>query len=328
MPVSKNPYKRFSLIDNAIRRRDYPSLEKIQDLLREEGYPVSVSTLEKDLETMRSKFSMPIVYDRYQRGYAYSDENAYFDIPVTGEDVETIWMALDKLNMFRNASAFRNVRSSLERIMSRLEIDLDRRNVFTDKVIFYEPLPDFAGSEWLASIYDAICGCHYIYFDFHAYQSVTSHCLEPYVLKEYSGRWYVIGRENGSTVLYGLDRIRDLKTSSSIFARDKNFYDHLRNRIEMSLGMFNFKGRRHTVHIGYDNSLAEEIRNSKFTENQVILSEDAQEIVIAMEVVMDEAFLSKAVLPYGDKARIYGPSFAVSMVRRMLIRTLNNYAEE
>ena len=103
MPVSKNPYKRFSLIDNAIRRRDYPSLEKIQDLLREEGYPVSVSTLEKDLETMRSKFSMPIVYDRYQKGYAYSDENAYFDIPVTGEDVETIWMALDKLNMFRNA---------------------------------------------------------------------------------------------------------------------------------------------------------------------------------------------------------------------------------
>ena len=92
--------------------------------------------------------------------------------------------------------------------------------------------------------------------------------------------------------------------------------------------MFNFKGRRHTVHIGYDISLAEEIRAARFTENQRIISEDAQEIVIGMEVVMDEAFLSKAVLPYGDKARIYGPSFAVSMVRRMLIRTLNNYAEE
>lgn len=328
MPVSKNPYKRFSLIDNALRKRDYPSLEKIQDLLKEEGYPVSISTLEKDLETMRSKFSMPIIYDRYQRGYAYSDENAYFDIPVTGEDVETIWMALDKLNMFRNASAFRNVRSSLERVMSRLEIDLDRRDVFADKVIFYEPLPDFAGSEWLAAIYDAICGCHHIYFEFHSYQSVTSHCLEPYVLKEYSGRWYVIGRENGSPALYGLDRIRGLEAGTSIYARDKEFYDRIRYGIELSMGMFNFQARHHMVHIGYDITLADEIRSKKFTEYQKIVSEDAQEIVIAMDVVMDEAFLQKAVLPYGDKARVYGPDFAVSMVRRVLIKALNNYAEE
>ena len=212
--------------------------------------------------------------------------------------------------------------------MSRLEIDLDRRDVFADKVIFYEPLPDFAGSEWLAAIYDAICGCHHIYFEFHAYQDISGHSMEPYVLKEYSGRWYVIGRENGSTVIYGLDRIRDLKTGTSIFARDKDYYDYLRGRIEMSLGLFNFRERRHPVHIGYDISLAEEIRAAKFTEIQVILSEDAEDIVIAMEVVMDEAFLRKAVLPYGDKARVYGPAFAVSMVRRVLIKALNNYSEE
>lgn len=328
MPVSKNPYKRFSLIDNALRRRNYPSLEKIQRLLEEEGYPVSISTLEKDLETMRSKFSMPIVYDRYRRGYAYSDENAYFDIPVTGEDVETIWMALDKLNMFRNSSAFRNVRSSLERIMSRLEIDLDRREVFTDKVIFYEPLPDFAGSEWLAAIYDAICGCHYIYFEFHAYESITSHCLEPYVLKEYSGRWYVIGKENGMPALYGLDRIRDLKTGESIYARDKEFYEDTCDGIERSLGMFNFQGRSHPVRIGYDITLANEIRSRKFTEDQRIISEDAQEIVLGMNVVIDEEFIGKAVLPYGDKARIYGPRFAVNMIRRTLIKALNNYKDD
>lgn len=328
MPVSKNPYKRFSLIDNALRRRDYPSLEKIQNLLEEEGYPVSTSTIEKDLETMRSKFSMPIIYDRYQRGYAYSDENAYFDIPVTGDDVETIWMALDKLNMFRNSTAFRNVRSSLERIMSRLEIDLDRRNVFADKVIFYEPLPDFAGSAWLSAIYDAICGCRYIYFSFHAYQSTTSHCLEPYVLKEYSGRWYVIGKENRLPVIYGLDRIRDLETGTSVFARDKEFYEDIRDGIEMSLGMFNFQGRNHPVQIGYDISLAEEIRSKKFTENQKIISEDGQEIVLGMNVVIDHEFLKKAILPYGDKARIYGPAFAVNMVRRQLIRALNNYERD
>ena len=328
MPVSKNPYKRFSLIDNALRRKEYPSLEKIRSLLVDEGYPVSVSTLEKDLETMRSKFSMPIIYDRHQRGYAYSDENAYFDIPVTGEDVETIWMALDKLNMFRNASAFINVRESLERIMSRLEIDLDRRNVFTDKVIFYEPLPGFTGSEWLADIYDAICACHPVFFSFNAYQNISSHCIEPYILKEYSGRWYVIGRENGLPVIYGLDRIKDLEVRDTLFARDKNFYDGIRSGIELSLGMFNFSSRHHPVQIGYDISLADEIRSKKFHESQKILSEDAQEIVIGMHVMMDDELLKKAVLPYGDKARIYSPGFAVNMIRRTLIKALNNYEDD
>lgn len=325
MPVSKNPYKRFSLIDNALRKKTYPTLEKLGDVLEEAGYPVSSSTIEKDLETMRSKFSMPIVYDRYKRGYAYSDENTHFDIPITEEDAETIWMALDKLNLFRNASAFVNVRNSLERIMSRLEIDLNKRNIFTDKIIFYEPLPEFAGSEWLSQIYDAICRCNRIFFHFNAYGEETKHILEPYILKEYSGRWYVIGKENGNTALYGLDRITQLSVSGPLFARDKNFYDEIRYGVELSLGMFNFEARHHPVQIGYDISLVEEIRSKKFHESQRVLSEDEHEIVIGMHVIIDEDFIRKAVLPYGSKARVYSPGFAVSLVRRTLLKALDNY---
>ena len=325
MPVSKNPYKRFSLIDNALRRKTYPTLEHLGAVLKDAGYPVSNSTIEKDLETMRSKFSMPIVYDRYKRGYAYSDENAYFDVPITEEDAETIWMALDKLNLFRNASAFVNVRNSLERIMSRLEIDLNKRNIFTDKIIFYEPLPDFAGSEWLSEIYDAISRCNRIFFIFNARGEETKHILEPYILKEYSGRWYVIGKENGKPALYGLDRIIKLTVYDVLFARDKNFYEEIRNGIEQSLGMFNFESRYHLVQIGYDISLAEEIKSQKFHETQRVLSEDAHEIVIGMLVVMDEAFLKKAVLPYGSRVRVYSPGFAVSLVKRTLLKALDNY---
>ena len=124
MPTGKNAYKRYSLIDNAIWRMKYPRSQDILNYLKDQGYPVSKSTLEKDIITLRDKFSMPVEFHRVWMGYYYTDENAYFDIPITNEDVETIWMALDKLNLFRNNSAFRNVRDSLERIMTRLEIDL------------------------------------------------------------------------------------------------------------------------------------------------------------------------------------------------------------
>jgi len=328
MPVSKNPYKRFSLIDNALRQENYPSMERLKQVLEDSGYPVSTSTIEKDIETMRSKFSMPVVYDRTKRGYAYSDENAYFDIPITEDDVETIWTALDKLTMFSNASAFVNVRNSLERIMSRLEIDLKRQNRFTEKIIFYEPLPDFAGSEWLPKLYDAICGCNPVLFKFESYDEQVNHLMYPYLLKEYSGRWYVIGKENDICVVYGLDRIKDLLVSNSLFAWDKDFYEMTSYQVELSMGMFDFHARHHSVLIGYDISLADEIKSIKFHENQKVFREDENEILIMMDVVIDEDFLKKAVLPYGDKARLYGPNFAISLLKRILIKTLDKYKND
>jgi predicted DNA-binding transcriptional regulator YafY len=328
MPVSKNAFKRYSLLDNAIRRKKYPTLENLLDLLEDEGYPVSVSTVEKDLETLRSKFSMPIVYDRLEKGYYYTDKNAYFDIPITNNDVETIWLALDKLSLFRHTEAFSNVRDSLERIMMRLEIDLNKRDKFTEKIIFYEPLPAFAGSEWLSVLYDAICECHSVSFTFNAYANVTIHLIEPYILKEYSDRWYVIGRENNVPVVFGLDRISELDVKKELFVRDKNFYDDMRSNIEHSIGMFNFEKRNHPVQIGYDITLADEIKAKKFHDSQHTSSEDSEEIVISMNVKMDEELLKKAVLPYGYKAKIYGPGFAVSMVKRTLMKALDNYKKD
>ena len=47
MAVSKNAYKRYLIIDNALRRKDLPSMEKLLTRLESEGYPVSRSQVEK-----------------------------------------------------------------------------------------------------------------------------------------------------------------------------------------------------------------------------------------------------------------------------------------
>ena len=96
MPVSKNAYKRYLIIHNILKRPPYLATKKrILGILEDEGYGISPSMFEKDLETLRVTFDLPIEYSRQMRGYYYTESNASFDLPMDDEVVKTIYGALN-----------------------------------------------------------------------------------------------------------------------------------------------------------------------------------------------------------------------------------------
>lgn len=323
MPVNKNAYLRYQLINELLQKRRYPSLKSIIDYIEGNDIYVSRSTIEKDLDVMRNKFSLPIAYDRYKEGYYYTDPEASLDSSLSNEDVETIWLAVDTLRQFRHSDAFKNVGKSLDRIMSRLKIDLEKNQEHAVKVIYYEPEPYFAGSQWLSVIYDTIREQSVIAFTFNQLGNKTDHVLNPYFLKEFAGRWYVIGIENDQAVTFGLDRIEELVKAENFFHRDLEKAGRIRSNLERNFGIFDFKVRKHEVWIRYDASLADEIKLNPFLANQKIMNEDSNDIVISLNVVLNEAFVQRVVFPYGDKATVLGPPFAVDVVMRTLSKMLD-----
>lgn len=166
MPISKNAYKRFTIIDGMLQLGRYASKERILEKLAFEGYEISESMFEKDLATLRNKFDLPIKYDRYREGYYYSEEDVHFDIPLTTDAIETIWVAISKLKELQNTTAVSNVKRSLESIIRRLDFDVDKLENDAEKIIYYDPLPEFSGGEWISDIYDAIVERRTISFDF------------------------------------------------------------------------------------------------------------------------------------------------------------------
>lgn len=323
MPVNKNAYLRFQLINEKLQKGRYPSLNDLMDYLEENDLRVSRSTLEKDLEVMRNRFDLPIAYDRYKEGYYYTDPMASFDSSLSNEDVETVWMAVETLRQFRHSDAFKNVGKSLDRIMSRLKIDLAEKQEHASKVIYYEPEPYFAGSEWLSVIYDAIREQMIISFTFNHLGNKAYHELNPYFLKEFAGRWYVIGIEKDQAVTFGLDRIEELVKCENDFRRNQEKAHQIKLNIELNLGILDFRVRKHGVQIRFDASLADEIKSNPFLANQGIVHEDAKDIIVYLEVVLNEAFVRKVVFPYGDKATVLAPPFAVDVVVRTLTRMLD-----
>jgi hypothetical protein len=197
MPVSKNAYRRFQLIDEMLQSRQFPSKELIMNYLYEEGYPISISTFEKDLEAMRSKFDLPIEYDRYKGGYCYSDPNVTLNISISSQEMEIIMLALERLKQLHKSKALLNAEKSLQRIMNRLHYNLFDWQGTSRRKITYDPLPDYSSSETLSIIYDAICEKKVLRFRLSTPDISSEEILEPYVLNEFQGKWYIAGLNDG-----------------------------------------------------------------------------------------------------------------------------------
>jgi len=329
MPVNKNAYKRYLIIHNFLNKslRTPKSKTRILEVLEDEGFKVSPSMFEKDLEAMRNTFGLPIKYHREidVGGYYYSDPNVSFDIPMSDDVVKTIYGALNQLALFQNTKAFMNAKVSLENIMSRLSIELKRPDSETDNVIFYEPQAKFNGSEWIAPVYDAIIEHKLISFKFLLFNAHSDHMVEPYALKEISGRWYVLGAENEKMAVYGLDRVIELKVSDHYFTYNESFRNKLFYKIRYSVGHLDFTKRTHEVHLLYDSSVAHDVLTTKIHESQRTLSVDEHNLLISVKVSINEDFVRKAVLFYADKVVVTGPPFATDMVLKVLRSILARY---
>ncbi|MEI6173244.1 MAG: WYL domain-containing protein [Bacteroidota bacterium] len=329
MPVSKNAYKRYLIIHNFLNKSLCvpKKKERILEILEDAGYKISASMFEKDIETMRNTFDLPIKYHREQDagGYHYAELDVSFDIPMSDEVVKTIYGALKQLALFQNTTAFRNAKESLQKIMTRLEIDLKRPVSGMEDIIFYESQTKFSGSEWIAPIYDAIVDQKIITFTFRLFDKQTNHIVEPYALKEISGRWYILGSEDEKVAVYGLDRVIKLKISDHYFTANKTFRKELHAKIRNSVGHLDFTKRTHEVRLLYDSSVADEVLARKIHETQRNLSMDEHNLLVSVKVSMNEDFVRKAVLPYGDKVTVIGPCFATDLVLKILNDTLHKY---
>ena len=69
MPLNRDAYTRYRLIDMRLRKKPYPKLEDLLEFLKEKmDKPVSKRTLQLDLQEMRYgqalNFNAPIIYTK------------------------------------------------------------------------------------------------------------------------------------------------------------------------------------------------------------------------------------------------------------------------
>ncbi|MEI6408342.1 MAG: WYL domain-containing protein [Bacteroidota bacterium] len=170
---------------------------------------ISRRTLDNDLAYMRDAFDAPIVWDKSRRGYYYERPfDLTAQIALNIEDVHRLHLAVETLAQFEHLEGFKGLRGTVEKI--RQGVSGWVRSSAAAKAIYFEPVP-YGGTEHLPVLLRAIEERRRVSFPYQSFRQDTPQTceLDPYLIRQYDQRWYVIGHSPQYDYLkpFALERI-------------------------------------------------------------------------------------------------------------------------
>ena len=227
MPVNKNAYERYRIIDKTIRsNRFVASRQRILEQLNDELLTITADQLSKDIAYMQTHKQAPIIFNRKIGGYIYTDTNYSFEHnAITDDDKWVLDFANATMNAYGNSNLVIHFDGLVNKLItgsSKQKSNLAQGSDF----IAVEKNTNTEGYQYLYMLYQSIIEQKVVIIQYHAFgRNIKEHTLSPYLLKQYRNRWYVIGyaHEKKLTLVFALDRIKELNTSKTKYFIDTNF---------------------------------------------------------------------------------------------------------
>ncbi|SFG28421.1 helix-turn-helix transcriptional regulator [Pontibacter chinhatensis] len=226
--ANKNKLVRLKVLDGCFRNkfRRYT----LEDLINEcsealEEYEgvykgISKRSVQEDMKDMRSGkfgYEAPIVCE--EGYYFYSDRSfSITNTPLTKEDYEAIRSSLAVLEQFSELGqleALRQVEEKLQRVLSTKKGD-------ARSYIQFEKTEYPAAEKWLSRLLGHTRAQQGLTLSYqpYSYEAPADFPTFPLLLKEYNGRWFLIGYNHtyNSQQNFALDRIIAIKQNNALVA--------------------------------------------------------------------------------------------------------------
>ncbi len=191
--------KRYLQILQLIEKSKYPSTAEMLNSINDSGIKVSDRQLKRDIESLRYEFGLDIQYSIGRNGYYIQNEELTFPY------------FLKLLEFSQN--------------IDLLTSYLKDGSTIAD-IIEFEDYNSFKGLQYIRDIACCIQNSTEIKLEYKRFDAevTKSYRLQPYLLREYMNRWYVIGHlaETNEIRTFGLDRIIDLQDLGTKFKRVGN----------------------------------------------------------------------------------------------------------
>jgi len=223
--LPKTGLPRVYRIDAKIASGGYPNSEELAEMCE-----TSLSTIWRDIEFMKLQLLAPIKYDRFRRGYYYTQKT--YRLPggfTSAEDLLALGMAKNILSLYRETPLYEPASSLLEGIIAPLASD-GNKGWLEDRIV----VPKVASAKVDLSIWETVIsgikGNRIITFEYlgsldDEYQNRR---VRPYQLLFDSGMWYLYGfaEERKAARIFSLSRMQNAVLSKDRFSLPPKFkYD-------------------------------------------------------------------------------------------------------
>lgn len=333
MPANKFATIRYHVIDKMLRSKykPYPSVEDIIEKCSEVLLKrVSLSSIEKDIRAMKNDEALgyfaPIEFNRTHRGYFYNDSEYSIDkVPLNDDEIEAVKFATNILTQFKNIAIFKDYENAIEKVLDKVNLT-EMNPKKSEDYIQFENTPTVKGNEFLAPILNAIRQSRIVEFDYKSFKSdeTKKREVEPYLLKEYKNRWYLVAVEKGSNVfkLFGLERMSAVEVSANEFEKLRHF--NAKKFFKDSVGI-TAKPLEEPVVVRFEcNSvLVQYLETQPIHSSQKVEKSERGGIVSLSVIVTFE--LEQLLLGFGDEVKVLQPKSLIDSLIKKHQEAINNY---
>ena len=145
----------------------------------------------------------------------------------------------------------------------------------------------------------------------------TKRKAEPYALKEFNSRWYLLARDcnDGKTKSFALDRLSELDITLMAFQFTEN-YD-IEKEYRYSFGIIGPDGHApEEIVLSFDPFQGKYIKTLPLHGTQEILLDNGNELQIKLRLCITHDFIME-LLSYGDNLKVLEPQRLVDEIKKM-----------
>lgn len=290
---------RYFLIVEKVQRNQLPSFNAISIYLKEHGFEISDRTLQRDIDALRIEFNIDICYDRIKNGYL-----------IDKSDTRT-----------ESAIRFLEIATEAEIVLESFK-DVQK----TLSEISFENTGILKGIGHLRPLLFAIRYRRLIEFDHNNFNTdeQKKYFANPYLLKEYQGRWYIYAKIDKlpQPLLFGIDRIENLVVTSSVYKPVEIDLKGFDNVVGISLS----NEPALDIVLEFTSLQGKYIKALPIHSSQVIIKEDEDHLTVKIQVVPNFE-LKQKILMYGDSVVVIEPQALAREIQQIHKKSAEQYRQ-
>ena len=329
MPLNKSALLRYRIIDECLTNsmRKFPSKEFIIEQIADKtGKEISASMFDKDIKGMKEMYSAPIAFDRNNKGYYYTqDDFSIKEFPLTNEEIEALDFSTALLGLLKGTGMLAHYETAINKVIEGYRLSKAIGKPESEILQVEEPLQS-KDARWLEIVLKAILEKEVLSVTYRPFgKEAKVHEVSPYLLKEYRNRWYLIGHSNVHTkvVVLALDRVENIKKSSSKFISDESFSAN--DFFKYSIGITQTQDLQpQEVVLSFTPVQAQFVLSQPWHQSQEVILESAEEIRIKLKVYLTNE-LTMLILSYGPEVKVIEPTELRDRIRELLNKSIQIY---
>lgn len=303
----------------------------------------------KKEQMLRLKFIEEFLRRRKEKGASFEEISDYLESKYQDKGLKLDSLKFTKRTFLRDKEAILEVflinisyrRSSNTYAIDYDEIDEYHEDIFDNlllveaykevkgkkNVMFFEQRKS-RGLHWLNGLVHAITHQKIITLNYTKFWEGVSYkkTLEPYALKEFRNRWYLLANEKDGKGFFlktfGLDRISDLEISNSSFKPEKI---DIENYFKNSFGIIYGENEEvEEIVLSFDSEQGQYIKTLPMHHSQKVLIDNDKEYRIQLTLFPTYDF-EREVLSHGERVKVISPKSFKEHLQNEVKKMLKNY---